>query len=40
MVAGSEAFIEGTTSLDLATDSNDRILVLDPGKGLVRIFEK
>jgi len=40
MVAGSEAFIEGTTGLDLATDSRDRILVLDPGKGVVRIFEK
>jgi len=40
VVAGSEAFIEGTTGLDLATDSNDRILVLDPGKGMVRIFEK
>jgi sugar lactone lactonase YvrE len=40
VVAGSEAFIEGTTGLDLATDSNDRILVLDPAKGIVRIFEK
>jgi len=40
MVAGSEAFIEGTTGLDLATDSHDRILVLDPGKGMIRIFEK
>jgi DNA-binding beta-propeller fold protein YncE len=40
VVAGPEQFIEGTTGLDLATDSNDRILVLDPGKGIVRIFEK
>lgn len=40
VVAGPEQFIEGTTGLDLATDSNDRILVLDPGKGIIRIFEK
>jgi len=40
MVAGPDQFLEGTTGIDLATDSNDRILVLDPGKGIVRIFDK
>ncbi len=40
VVAAPESFIEGTRGLDLATDSHDRILVLDPGKGIVRIFEK
>jgi hypothetical protein len=39
LVAGSDSFIEGTTGLDLAVDSKDRILVLDPGKKQIRIFE-
>jgi len=38
VVAKPDSFIEGTTGLDLAVDSKDRILVLDPEKGLVRIF--
>ncbi len=40
VVAGPESFEEGTTGLDLAIDSNDRIYVLDPIKELIRIFEK
>jgi hypothetical protein len=39
LVAGSDSFIEGTTGLDLAVDSKDRILVLDPEKKQIRIFE-
>lgn len=38
VVAKPDSFIEGTTGLDLAVDSQDRVLVLDPEKGLVRIF--
>ncbi|MCX6304900.1 MAG: NHL repeat-containing protein [Bacteroidetes bacterium] len=38
MVAGSDAFVEGTRGLDIAVDSKDRILVLDPEKKQVRIF--
>jgi hypothetical protein len=40
MVAGPDSFIEGTKGLDIAADSKDRILVLDPGKNLIRIFTK
>lgn len=40
VVASPEKFIAGTTDLDLAVDSKDRIYVSDPKKGLIRIFEK
>ncbi len=40
VVAPPEAFIEGTRGLDLAVDSKDRIIVLDPEKKLIRIFVK
>jgi len=40
IVAPPSAFIEGTKGLDLAVDSRDRIIVLDPEKKLVRIFVK
>jgi sugar lactone lactonase YvrE len=38
LVAGPDCFVEGTRGLDLAVDSKDRILVLDPEKKQVRIF--
>lgn len=38
LVAGAELFAEGTTGLDLATDSRGRIVVLDPISRAVRIF--
>ncbi len=38
MVAGPGSFVEGTRGLDLAVDSKNRILVLDPEKNQVRIF--
>ncbi len=38
VVAEPDKFIEGTKGMDLAVDSEDRILVLDPGKGMIRIF--
>jgi len=40
LVAGPESFIEGTRGIDLAVDSRDRIIVLDPGRNQVRIFVK
>ena len=40
MVAPPSAFIEGTKGLDLAADSKDRIIVLDPEKKQLRIFVK
>jgi sugar lactone lactonase YvrE len=40
VVAPPKLFKEGTRGLDLAVDTEDRILVLDPVKGLIRIFEK
>lgn len=40
VVAAPELFAEGTVGLDLAVDSLERILVLDPKAGLVRIFVK
>jgi len=39
VVAKPNQFIEGTTGLDLAVDSKDRILVLDPEKRMIRIFD-
>ncbi len=39
VVAGSDQFEEGTTGLDIAVDNQNRILVLDPVKKLIRIFE-
>jgi len=38
VVAGSDRFNEGTVGLDLALDSAQRILVLDPARRAVRIF--
>ncbi len=40
VVASTEQFTEGTVGLDLAVDSQERILVLDPTAGIVRIFIK
>jgi hypothetical protein len=40
VVAGSDQFVEGTVGLDLAVDSAQRLLVLDPKQKLVRIFTK
>jgi sugar lactone lactonase YvrE len=40
VVAAPELFEAGTIGIDLAVDSNDRILVLDPTKRLIRIFER
>lgn len=40
VVATPEDFEAGTKGLDLAVDSEDRVIVLDPKKGLIRIFEK
>ncbi len=40
VVAGPDKFIEGTVGLDLAVDSDQRILILDPKQKLVRIFTK
>ncbi|MCF8297519.1 MAG: hypothetical protein K9J13_08265 [Saprospiraceae bacterium] len=40
LVAGPDKFEEGTKGIDLAVDSKDRILVLDPQNGMIRIFEK
>jgi hypothetical protein len=39
VVATPDQFEEGTTGLDLAVDTQNRIFVLDPVKKLVRIFE-
>jgi len=39
VVATPDQFEEGTTGLDLAVDAQNRILILDPVKKLVRIFE-
>ncbi|MCZ4693839.1 hypothetical protein [Ancylomarina euxinus] len=39
VVAAPNQFDAGTTGLDLAVDSNDRIIVLDPSRKMVRIFE-
>jgi hypothetical protein len=40
VIAGPEQFEEGTIGLDLAVDSSGRILVLDPKKRSVRIFQQ
>ena len=40
VVAGPDRFDEGTVGLDLALDSAQRILVLDPARRMVRIFVK
>jgi hypothetical protein len=40
IVAGPDQFAEGTVGLDLAVDSKQRILVLDPFQKKVRIYEK
>jgi hypothetical protein len=40
LVASPKQFKAGTTDLDLAVDSKDRIYVSDPKKGFVRIFDK
>ncbi|MBC8343367.1 MAG: hypothetical protein H8E61_05260, partial [Bacteroidetes bacterium] len=40
LVAGPESFDEGTKGIDLAVDSKDRIILLDPYNGNVRIYEK
>jgi len=40
IVAPPSAFTEGTRGLDLAVDSRDRIIVLDPERKQVRIFVK
>ncbi|MCK9421599.1 MAG: hypothetical protein M0Q38_03280 [Bacteroidales bacterium] len=40
IVALSASFEEGTKGLDLAVDSRDRVIVLDPVKLMVRIFVK
>ena len=38
LVAGPEAFDEGTKGLDLAVGSNGRILVVDPSRNQIRVF--
>ncbi len=40
VVATPDQFDKGTTGLDLAIDSHERIIVLDPKRMQVRIFEK
>lgn len=40
LVATPDSFEEGTRGLDLAVDSQERILVLDPAKRKVRLFVK
>ena len=39
VVAASDKFEKGTRGLDLAVDSKDRVIVLDPKKGIIRIFQ-
>jgi len=39
VVAAPGQFEEGTKGLDLAVDKQNRILVLDPVKKLIRVFE-
>jgi hypothetical protein len=39
VVAGPEEFAEGTAGLDLAVDSRNRIIVLDPVKKSIRFFK-
>jgi DNA-binding beta-propeller fold protein YncE len=40
VVAPAEAFSPGTSGLDLATDAEGRVFVLDPSAKAVRIFER
>lgn len=40
VVAGPKQFEEGTKGLDLAVNTKDQIFVLDPKKGMIRVFEK
>jgi hypothetical protein len=40
VVAEPDSFAAGTVGLDLAVDSSQRILVLDPHQKMVRIYEK
>ena len=40
VVAAPQQFEKGTRGLDLAVDSKNRIIILDPKKGRVRIFDK
>lgn len=40
IVAGPESFAEGTVGLDVAVDCAQRILVLDPQRKMVRIYEE
>lgn len=40
VVAGPDKFDEGTIGLDLAIDSKQNIYVLDPKKGMVRVFKE
>lgn len=40
VVAAPKLFEPGTIGIDLAVDSQDRILVLDPVKKMIRIFEQ
>jgi beta-propeller repeat-containing protein len=39
MVASPDQFEKGTKGLDLAVDSNNRIIVLDPVRNIIRVFE-
>jgi hypothetical protein len=38
VVASPDQFVDGTTGIDLAVDSKDRIIALDPVKNLVRVY--
>ena len=40
LIADESSFDKGTTGLDIAVDNNGRILILDPTRSQVRIFEK
>lgn len=40
VVAAPNKFEKGTRGLDLAVDSENRVIILDPMKGLIRIFKK
>ena len=40
LVASADQFDKGTVGLDLAVDSSDRIVVLDPKRKQIRIFKK
>ena len=40
VIAGPEAFSHKAVGLDVAVDSRGRVLVLDPGAGVVRVFDQ